>query len=74
MMGFTRMLQGICYMSDRAYGKSGSLPAWYMTLRGYLSTIAGLSLLATTVFFLAQDWVCGQSTTGVWIITGEVEM
>ena len=46
-------------MSDRAYGKTGSLPAWYMTLRGYLSTIAGLSLLATTVFFLAQDWVCG---------------
>jgi Na+-transporting methylmalonyl-CoA/oxaloacetate decarboxylase gamma subunit len=26
-----------------------------MTLRGYLSTIAGLSLLATTVYFLAAD-------------------
>jgi len=42
-------------MSDRAYSRTGALPAWYMTLRGYLTSIAGLSMLATTAYFLFKD-------------------
>ena len=50
------LLLGICYMSDSAYARNGSLPAWYMTLRGYLTTIAILSMLSTSLFFLMRDF------------------
>ena len=50
------LLLGICYMSDSAYGRNGSLPPWYMTLRGYLTTIAIFSMLSTSVFFLMRDF------------------
>jgi len=52
---FHPLMKGICYMSDRAYSRTGALPAWYMTLRGYLTSIAGLSMLATTAYFLFKD-------------------
>ncbi|KAG1674417.1 hypothetical protein FOA52_012944 [Chlamydomonas sp. UWO 241] len=48
-------LLGICYMSDRAYASTGSLPPWYLTLRGYLTVTATLSMLATSTYFLARD-------------------
>ena len=37
---------------------SGPLPSWcrYITLRGYLTIISVLSMLATTAFFLARDF------------------
>ncbi len=46
--------QGICYLSDRSYARLGSLPSWYMALRGYLTTLATLSMLSTTAFYFAK--------------------
>ncbi len=42
-------------MSDSAYARSGALPAWYMTLRSYLTLLAILSMLTTTAFFLHRE-------------------
>jgi hypothetical protein len=43
-------------MSDSAYAKNGSLPPWYMTLRGYLTSISVLCMLTTAAWFLSRDF------------------
>eukprot|EP00798_Chlamydomonas_sp_ICE-L_P017236 gene17236-23560_t len=50
-----QVVQIICYISDRAYGNAGSLPKWYMALRAQVTTLAVLSMLCTTAYFLAKD-------------------
>ncbi|EFJ51469.1 hypothetical protein VOLCADRAFT_87803 [Volvox carteri f. nagariensis] len=49
------VLLGICYISDAAYYRSGYLPSWYMSLRGYLTLLALCSMLATTGHYLKRD-------------------
>jgi len=49
------VILAICYISDRSYNRIGALPKWYMSLRGYLTTLAISSMLATTAYYLAQD-------------------
>ncbi|KAG2438716.1 hypothetical protein HXX76_005262 [Chlamydomonas incerta] len=48
-------LLAICYMSDSSYFKHGYLPAWYMSLRGYLTVLSMMSMLATTTYYLKRD-------------------
>eukprot|EP00198_Chlamydomonas_reinhardtii_P003589 XP_001692925.1 predicted protein [Chlamydomonas reinhardtii] len=48
-------LLAICYLSDSSYFKHGYLPAWYMSLRGYLTVLAMMSMLATTTYYLKRD-------------------
>ncbi|KAG2453417.1 hypothetical protein HYH02_001640 [Chlamydomonas schloesseri] len=48
-------LLAICYLSDSSYFKHGYLPAWYMSLRGYLTVLAMLSMLSTTTYYLKRD-------------------
>ncbi|MEW5299458.1 MAG: hypothetical protein WDW36_002473 [Sanguina aurantia] len=49
------MLLGICYLSDSNFAKSGHVPGWYHTMRGYLTILSILSLLATAVHYLMKD-------------------
>ncbi|KAG2496668.1 hypothetical protein HYH03_005488 [Edaphochlamys debaryana] len=49
------ILLALCYMSDLSYYNSGILPSWYMTLRGYLTLLAMVSMLATTAYYFRQD-------------------
>ncbi|GLC55427.1 hypothetical protein PLESTB_000986100 [Pleodorina starrii] len=49
------VLLGICYLSDASYFRSGYLPSWYMSLRGYLTLLAGASMLATMSYYLKRD-------------------
>ncbi len=46
--------QGICYLSDASYYRAGVLPRWYATLRGYLTTLAMLSMLSTTAYYFKK--------------------
>ncbi|GFH26052.1 uncharacterized protein HaLaN_24131 [Haematococcus lacustris] len=45
----------MCFLSDRADAKLGLLPSWYLPLRGWLTTLSMLSMLATTTYFVAKD-------------------
>ncbi|GIL84288.1 hypothetical protein Vretimale_15932 [Volvox reticuliferus] len=49
------VLLGICYLSDASYFRSGYLPSWYMSLRGYLTLLAIVSMLSTTAYYLKRD-------------------
>lgn len=49
------VLLGICYLSDASYYRAGVLPRWYATLRGYLTTLAMLSMLSTTAYYFKKD-------------------
>ncbi|GIL62766.1 hypothetical protein Vafri_16934 [Volvox africanus] len=49
------VLLGICYLSDASYFRSGYLPSWYMSLRGYLTLLAIASMLSTTAYYLKRD-------------------
>jgi len=49
------LLLGICYLSDRSYARLGSLPPWYMTLRGWLTLLAVMGCLSTTAYYLGKD-------------------
>ncbi|KAJ9529603.1 hypothetical protein QJQ45_013886, partial [Haematococcus lacustris] len=51
---FSRRLHGMCFLSDRADAKLGLLPSWYLPLRGWLTTLSMLSMLATTTYFVAK--------------------
>ncbi|GFR44044.1 hypothetical protein Agub_g5204, partial [Astrephomene gubernaculifera] len=49
------VLLGICYLSDASYYRSGHLPAWFMSLRGYCTLLAMAGMLSTTAYYFKKD-------------------
>lgn len=47
--------QGVCYLSDRSYSRMGAVPAWYLTLRNWLTPLAMVSTLSTVMYLVSKD-------------------
>lgn len=51
---FVALVQGICYLSDKSYFRLGMVPQWYMTLRGWLTTLAALGCISTFLHYIGE--------------------
>lgn len=49
------LLLGVCYLSDRSYSRMGAVPAWYLTLRNWLTPLAMVSTLSTVMYLVSKD-------------------